>query len=224
MILSRYPHRITKKHEKEVRHFRSPTSFKVSFAEDRFGLNSALQIRYENSGSAWNMREKNGKKEVADRDWWTLVRVVIQRVSICGRCLKQFSGIGEGFVIHTFWIWGTILRPEGEGSKTWKVPVTKPSPKWNPAQFFFPFLSGFFLGYVLILIKDRSGSPETPQCDIMTMEWISQGIRTTLTGYMGPSLLKRSKRTMMKNKTKTWNQKLYLLDFGRTGGRLYYTL
>jgi hypothetical protein len=52
MILSRYPHRITKKHEKEVRHFRSPTSFKVSFAEDRFGLNSALQIRYENSGSA----------------------------------------------------------------------------------------------------------------------------------------------------------------------------
>jgi hypothetical protein len=37
MILSKYPHRITKKHEKEVRHFKSPTSFEVPFPEDRFG-------------------------------------------------------------------------------------------------------------------------------------------------------------------------------------------
>jgi hypothetical protein len=42
MILSKYPHHITKKHEKEVRHFKSPTSFEVPFAGDRFGLNNAL--------------------------------------------------------------------------------------------------------------------------------------------------------------------------------------
>jgi len=62
MILSRYPHRITKKHEKEVRHFKSPTSFEVSFAEDRFGLNSALQIHYGNSGSALHERKEWEKR------------------------------------------------------------------------------------------------------------------------------------------------------------------
>ncbi len=84
------------------------------------------------------MRKKNGKKEVADRDWWTLVRVVIQRVSICDRCLKQISGIGEGFVINTFRIWGTVLRPvgEGEGPKIWKVSVTRPSPPLNASSIF----------------------------------------------------------------------------------------
>jgi hypothetical protein len=185
---------------------KSPTSFEVPFVEDRFGLNSALHIHYKNSGRAL-MRKKNGKQDVADRDWWTLVRVVIQRVSICSR--------GEGFVINTFRI--CVLRPvgEGEGPKIWKVWLTKPSPPWNAAQFFFPFLSGFFLFYILIVIKYRNGSPEAPQCDIVTVEWISQGTRTTLTDYMGPSLLKKSKEKMMENKSQRWNQKLYLPDFGR---------
>jgi hypothetical protein len=58
----------------------------------------------------------------------------------------------------------------------------------------------------------------------MAMERISQGTRTTLTGCMEPSLLKRSKKNMMEKKNeKMRNQKLYFSDFGRPSDRLYCT-
>jgi hypothetical protein len=62
MILSKYPHCITKKHEKEVMHFKSRMSFEVPFAEDRFGLNNALYIHYKNSGSALHEKKEWEKR------------------------------------------------------------------------------------------------------------------------------------------------------------------
>jgi hypothetical protein len=62
MILSKYPHRITKKHGKEVRHFKSPTSFEVPLAGDRLGLNNALYIYYKNSGSALHEKKEWEKR------------------------------------------------------------------------------------------------------------------------------------------------------------------
>ncbi len=68
------------------------------------------------------------------------------------------------------------------------------------------FSCRFFLAFssFTYCIKDTNGTPEAPQpqCDIMTVEWISQGTWTTLTDYMGPSLLKRSTERMMENKSK----------------------
>jgi hypothetical protein len=97
----------------------------------------------------------------------------------------QTLGIGEGFIIGTFQIWGPILRPVswGEGPKIQKGSNYK---TFSSIKFssnflsisFWPFLPSFqfCLLYFLIVIKATTESPETPQWET------SRGTRTTPKG------------------------------------------
>ncbi len=129
--------------------------------------------------------------------------------------VRHHLGVGEGLVNGTFRIWGPVPGPRGEAKNPEGIEYKTFSYMKSSSNFLsisfgllfcdlsalLPFMSllqsklgADLLRHLNAIAWQWSGSLETPQCDSMAMERISQGTRTTLTGCMDPAKKKMKKK------------------------------